>query len=336
MRTGTDADVIHYPNDFYTLDTGPQVPTRHVFLNGKDIVTITGATSSDTTTYNFADALNSVTVTADKNNRVQEVTDYMPYGALNNHDQLAGFNEQRKYIGQPLDADTNLNYLNARYYNPAQGQFLSEDPVSVALGDKSKIKSLIRLDMTERLNDPQQLNSYNYSQDNPIVHEDPTGLDDGFSNFFNSYYPNTPPEVVQYMQQLKAQAIETIVMVPLGAQMGAGVLSSGFAAPEVIPEYAEAYQGALLNIALRATNDAQSGAISTPKQYFGTAAFGTVTTIALSRQGLLLTMAGTAFSSLTENNFLDGSREPAQVTSNSIGAGVGLLASDAASAILLH
>ena len=41
VRMGTDVDVIHYPNDLYSLDTGLQIPTRHVFLNGKDIVTIT-------------------------------------------------------------------------------------------------------------------------------------------------------------------------------------------------------------------------------------------------------------------------------------------------------
>ena len=67
--------------------------------------------------------MNSTGVTADKNNRVQEVTDYTPYGALNNHDQLAGYAEQRKYIGQPLDTDTNLSFLSARYYNAGQGQF---------------------------------------------------------------------------------------------------------------------------------------------------------------------------------------------------------------------
>ena len=75
-------------------------PTRHVFLNGRSIVTLNGATSSDTINYTFGDHLNSTGVTADSNNHVQEVTDYAPYGAMQNHDQLAGYSEQRKYIGQ--------------------------------------------------------------------------------------------------------------------------------------------------------------------------------------------------------------------------------------------
>jgi RHS repeat-associated protein len=54
-------------------------------------------------------------------------------------------------------------FLNARYYNNAQGQFLSEDPVF--LGDpKSQV-----------LTDPQSLNSYSYANDNPIVKSDPSG-----------------------------------------------------------------------------------------------------------------------------------------------------------------
>jgi RHS repeat-associated protein len=54
-------------------------------------------------------------------------------------------------------------FLSARYYNSAQGQFLSEDPVF--LGDpKSQV-----------LTDPQSLNSYSYASDNPIVKSDPNG-----------------------------------------------------------------------------------------------------------------------------------------------------------------
>jgi RHS repeat-associated protein len=54
-------------------------------------------------------------------------------------------------------------FLNARYFNSAQGQFLSEDPVF--LGDPKQ----------QNLKDPQSLNSYNYANDNPIVKSDPTG-----------------------------------------------------------------------------------------------------------------------------------------------------------------
>ena len=61
------------------------------------------------------------------------------------------------------DAASQLSYLNARYFNGTQGQFISEDPLF--LGNQSN----------QNLSDPQSLNAYSYSEDNPIVHSDPNG-----------------------------------------------------------------------------------------------------------------------------------------------------------------
>jgi RHS repeat-associated protein len=53
--------------------------------------------------------------------------------------------------------------LNARYYDSARGQFLSEDPVF--WGEPKG----------EVLTDPQSLNTYSYSVNNPIIKKDPSG-----------------------------------------------------------------------------------------------------------------------------------------------------------------
>jgi RHS repeat-associated protein len=53
--------------------------------------------------------------------------------------------------------------LNARYYDSSRGQFLSEDPVF--LGNPAG----------QDLVDPQSLNTYSYSEDNPITKEDANG-----------------------------------------------------------------------------------------------------------------------------------------------------------------
>src|SRR6266851_5189214 len=63
------------------------------------------------------------------------------------------------YIGQFSDA-SGLSYLNARYYNSAQGQFLSEDPVFWG---------------QQNLSDPQSFNAYSYAEGNPITGSDPSG-----------------------------------------------------------------------------------------------------------------------------------------------------------------
>jgi RHS repeat-associated protein len=56
-----------------------------------------------------------------------------------------GADSARKYIGQFAD-QSNLDYLNARYYDSARGQFVTQDPVF--WGQKQNIKN------------PQSLNSY--------------------------------------------------------------------------------------------------------------------------------------------------------------------------------
>ena len=51
--------------------------------------------------------------------------------------------------------------LNARYYDSTRGQLLSQDPIF--------------LTSSQNLTDPQSLNAYSYSEDNPIVKSDPSG-----------------------------------------------------------------------------------------------------------------------------------------------------------------
>jgi len=58
---------------------------------------------------------------------------------------------------------TGLSYLNARYYSPQQGQFISQDPV------------FLGRPKDQNLRNPQSLNSYNYANDNPITKKDLSG-----------------------------------------------------------------------------------------------------------------------------------------------------------------
>src|SRR5262249_34212463 len=64
----------------------------------------------------------------------------------------------------------------ARYYESTRGQFLSEDPSFLAVGDPSQVKQLTGKDQQAFLSDPQQMNSTSYGRDNPITNKDPQGL----------------------------------------------------------------------------------------------------------------------------------------------------------------
>ncbi|WP_432120027.1 RHS repeat-associated core domain-containing protein [Streptomyces sp. bgisy032] len=61
------------------------------------------------------------------------------------------------FVGGTVQASTGLTTLGARDYDPDTGRFLSADPI---------------IDYT----DPQQINGYSYSNNNPVTFSDPTGL----------------------------------------------------------------------------------------------------------------------------------------------------------------
>lgn len=69
---------------------------------------------------------------------------------------------QRIFTGHEYDASTGLSYMGARYQNPVQGKFLSQDPIFQNSPEYS-------------LEDPQGLNSYSYARNNPILLVDPDG-----------------------------------------------------------------------------------------------------------------------------------------------------------------
>jgi RHS repeat-associated protein len=150
-----------------TYNTDGTTPVKHIFAGGTLVATITGtstSTAAASVRYVLDDTLGGSNVVTDSSGTVVETLDYYPYGATR-IDNLANgaISEQRKFIGQEYDAATSLSYLNARYYDGGRGQFVSEDPVF--WGDPAQ----------QNLKNPQDLNSYSYADDNPIVHEDPTG-----------------------------------------------------------------------------------------------------------------------------------------------------------------
>jgi RHS repeat-associated protein len=99
-------------------------------------------------------------VTSDTGMNLIQTTDYASYGSVIASTNTGTTKAARQFIGQFTD-DSGLSYLNARFYNSAQGQFITQDPVFWST--------------QQNLSDPQSLNSYSYSEDNPIVKEDPSG-----------------------------------------------------------------------------------------------------------------------------------------------------------------
>jgi RHS repeat-associated protein len=76
-----------------------------------------------------------------------------------------------------VDAGVVHALLQARYYDGTNGEFLSEDPSFLAVGNPGQLKQLTQQEQQQFLLDPQQMNSYSYGRDNPISKSDPLGLD---------------------------------------------------------------------------------------------------------------------------------------------------------------
>ena len=183
LQTGTSTTTI-YPFKWYSVasstGTGAKYSTTTSYVfNGDTLVSTIDqqlasgvATGTAQTRFIHPDHLGSTNVVTDASGTVSETTDYYPYGAtrIDTGSNVLG----RKYIDQFSD-QSGLLYLQTRYQDPQRGQFISQDPTFLALGNPDQLKQLSQQDQQTFLSDPQQLNSYSYGRDNPITKKDPNG-----------------------------------------------------------------------------------------------------------------------------------------------------------------
>jgi RHS repeat-associated protein len=214
LQTSTTSTT-YYPNKYYSLTSTKSgtntyaTSTNYVFNGDTLLATIDqalyngAATGSPVTRYIHPDHLGSTNVVTDQNGSLVQLLDYYPYGATRVSTSSYPTNEKRQYIDQFSDAQTGLNYLNARYYSPTQGQFLSEDPVFLSVGNPNQVQQFTGETARTYLSDPQQLNSYNYSHDNPILNKDPSGnafvVDDAAGFFAGGFVGVATQGVTSYV-----------------------------------------------------------------------------------------------------------------------------------------
>jgi RHS repeat-associated protein len=95
---------------------------------------------------------------------------YQPFGQLG--DSLEGVANPQRFTGREYDAETQLYYYRARYYDPSVARFISEDPIGQEGG----------------------VNQYAYASDDPVNRNDPTGLDDNVTGVVG----RCPPSIIVY------------------------------------------------------------------------------------------------------------------------------------------
>ena len=100
--------------------------------------------------YHHINALGSNIVSTDDNQNVLARYEYDVFGAIRS--ETGTSDNTRKFTGKEFDADSNLYYYGARYYDPYIGRFTQRDPI----GDG--------------------VNWYTYTYNNPLKYTDPNGL----------------------------------------------------------------------------------------------------------------------------------------------------------------
>jgi RHS repeat-associated protein len=122
------------------------------YANGRHIDELLEMIRSSSTLFYNADALATVTSLSNGTGGLSQTYSYDAYGTQTGSSGSA--TNLFRFTGRELDTETALNYYRARYYDPAVGRFLSEDPEGFGGGD----------------------NFYAYVANNPSLWNDPFGL----------------------------------------------------------------------------------------------------------------------------------------------------------------
>jgi len=161
-----------YP--FAGYEIGPDGTKTKYFRVGNEIVGSkqTPVSNPEKMLFYHADHLGGTNVITDISGLRVQLTEYDPWGKVSRNDGTV--DPEKRFTGQILDPESGLYYYGARYYDPELGRFISPDPVIPSPGD------------------PQSLNRYSYTLNNPVKYIDPTGHSfwSAIGNFFKNLFRN--------------------------------------------------------------------------------------------------------------------------------------------------
>lgn len=138
------------------------------------------------TNYITTDTLGSTRVVTNGTGQVVARHDYLPFGddiyGLGGRTSAQGFSQpdatRPRFTGYENDAESGLDFAEARYYHHSLGRFTSVDPLNIILGRQAgggsqKAENQFRFYLII----PQKWNKYIYCTNNPLRYVDPDGYD---------------------------------------------------------------------------------------------------------------------------------------------------------------
>ena len=202
-----------------------------------------------TVTYIYTDPQGTPLAEADSSGHITKTLDYRPYGSLALGQDSAG----PGYTGHVNDPDTGLVYMQARFYDPVVGRFISVDQVGPQAGG-------IFL-----------FNRQAYANNNPILNVDLDGRETGVAfRALNQgvQYPNVPARTTA--EKFIAGSTIAVVVVPLAwaAPATAAALAEARAAIAAARAIAAANAAAATAQAAGATSGATAGLVTESGEVF--------------------------------------------------------------------
>jgi RHS repeat-associated protein len=156
------------------LKTVGTVVTQYLYDGVGELVAEYGGAAATGTNYLTADWLGTTRMVTNGAGAAVEFRDYAPFGeelgpgiggrgslyAGPAYPSVTPDAVDVNFTGKERDAESGLDYFEARYMSSAQGRFTSTDPI---------------ISGPHKLNDPQNWNMYSYARNNPLRFTDPSG-----------------------------------------------------------------------------------------------------------------------------------------------------------------
>jgi len=153
MRSDGTTTTYYVGNHYEVSVTGGVTTTTKYYYFGAQRVAMR---TSAGVTYLHSDHLGSTSVASDQNGAFLSRQTYFAFGVPRSTDGSA-LPTDFTFTGQKLDQSDGLMYYGARYYDAVLGRFISADTIVPSAGN------------------PQSLNRYAYTLNNPVKYVDPSG-----------------------------------------------------------------------------------------------------------------------------------------------------------------
>ena len=152
-----------------------------VYAGGRHVATYSGGTGG-TTYFIHADWLATERARSNVSGALCESITSLPFGDAMTTSGSCGDPSPMHFTGKERDAESNLDYFEARHYGSSLGRFMQTDPLpwlgwqNPAEDSSEEAKEEAHKKFEDWIGNPQNLNMYAYALNNPLRYTDPTGM----------------------------------------------------------------------------------------------------------------------------------------------------------------